>query len=142
MILLDVNLPLYAYDATSNHHDTAWNWLSQTLSGAELIGLPWHTILSFLRIVTAPKMLAHPLDLNIAVSIVSAWLSLPNVSVVHPTDRHWSVLSALLPSTRARGSLIMDAHLAALAIEHGATLCTNDRDFARFPGLKLEFPIQ
>lgn len=137
-----MNLPLYAYDAASSHHELARNWLAQALSGSEPIGLPWHTILSFLRIATAPKMLTHPLELNVAVAIVSEWLSLPNVSIVHPTERHWQIFSALLPSTRVRGSLIMDAHLAALAIEHGATLCTNDRDFARFPGLKLEFPIQ
>jgi hypothetical protein len=87
-------------------------------------------------------MLAEPYQLDEAVLIVSDWLAQSNVIVVHPTDRHWRILSNFLPKSRIRGSLIMDAHLAALAIEHGATLCTNDRDFARFPGLKVEYPLQ
>jgi predicted nucleic acid-binding protein len=74
--------------------------------------------------------------------IVSNWLHRSNVLIVSPTERHWPILSGLLPKQRVRGSLIVDAHLAALAIEHGATLCTNDRDFLRFPGPKLEFPLQ
>jgi uncharacterized protein len=104
--------------------------------------MPWHTILSFLRIATAPKMITHPLELETAISIVSEWLKQPGVSIVEPTERHWQVFSEMLPKTRVRGALIMDAYLAALAIEHGATFCTNDRDFARFPGLKVEFPLQ
>jgi uncharacterized protein len=77
-----------------------------------------------------------------AASVVDGWLEVANVFVVSPTERHWRILSDLLPKSQARGPLIMDAHLAALAIEHGATLCTNDRDFLRFPGLKVEFPLQ
>jgi predicted nucleic acid-binding protein len=73
---------------------------------------------------------------------VTGWIALRNVVLVSSTEQHWTILSDLLPKSRARGSLIMDAHLAALAIEHGATLCTNDRDFLRFPGLKVEFPLQ
>ena len=80
--------------------------------------------------------------MDTAVSLVSGWLSQPNVWMVGPTERHWEIFSKLLPRSRVRASLIMDAHLAALAIEHGATLCTNDRDFARFPGLKVEYPLQ
>jgi len=82
------------------------------------------------------------LDVEMAASIVSDWLSRPNVTIIGPTERHWQIFSKLLPRSRVRGSLIMDAHLAALAIEHGATLCTNDRDFARFPGLRVEYPLQ
>ena len=142
MILLDVNLLLYAYDAAAQEHTRAVHWLERTLSGSQSIALTWHTILSFLRISTAPKMISHPLELGSAVAIVDEWLKQPNVSIVGPTEEHWRIFSRLLPKARARGSLIMDAHLAALAIEHGATLCTNDRDFARFPGLKVEFPLQ
>jgi uncharacterized protein len=87
-------------------------------------------------------MIFRPFELEEAVAIVSAWLERPNVSIVDPTEQHWQTFSKLLPRSRVRGSLIMDAHLAALAIEHGATLCTNDRDFARFPGLKVEYPLQ
>lgn len=142
MILIDVNLLLYAYDSASGEHDRAAAWLVQELSSSATVGLSWHTILSFLRISTSPKMIAHPLELEEATSIASEWLGRSNVSIVNPTERHWQVLSTLLPRSRVRGSLIMDAHLATLAIEHGATLCTNDRDFARFPGLKVEYPLQ
>jgi uncharacterized protein len=99
-------------------------------------------VLGFLRIATSPKILANPRDLDQATVIVSDWLSGSNVSIVSPTDRHWQILRGLLPKHHIRGSLITDAHLAALAIENGATLCTNDRDFLRFPGLKVEFPLQ
>ena len=142
MIVIDVNLLLYAYDSASLEHDQATSWLDQWLSSSATIGLAWHTILSFLRISTSPKMIFVPLELDEAASIVSEWLERPNVSIIGPTGRHWEIFRKLLPRSRARGSLIMDAHLAALAIEHGATLCTNDRDFARFPGLRVEFPLQ
>jgi uncharacterized protein len=100
------------------------------------------TLLGFLRLTTTPRLFARPLELDEAISIVGLWLARDNVVIVGPSARHWQVLKELLPNSRPRGCLIMDAHLAALAIEHGATLCTNDRDFLRFPGLKVEFPIQ
>jgi len=140
--LLDLNLLLYAYDSGAHEHQSARSWLSGLMMGAERIGLSWVTLLGFIRLSTAPKILADPYEVREAVDIVSGWLSRDNVAIVSPTDRHWPVLSGLLPRHRVRGSLITDAHLAALAIEHGATLCTNDRDFSRFPGLKLEFPLQ
>ena len=87
-------------------------------------------------------MLENPYRLDEAIDIVEDWLAFSNTRILGPTENHWRILKELLPKTPVRGSLIMDAHLAALAIEHGATLCTNDRDFARFPGLKVEFPLQ
>ena len=142
MKLVDLNLLLYAYNSTAREHKDATAWLSDLFAGRETIGLPWVTLLGFLRIATSPKILANPRDLEQATVIVSDWLSRSNVSIVSPTDRHWQILSGLLPKHHIRGSLITDAHLAALAIENGATLCTNDRDFLRFPGLKVEFPLQ
>jgi hypothetical protein len=142
VILIDVNLLLYAYDSASLEHYRAAPWLDRWLSSTATVGFSWHTILSFLRISTSPKMISQPFELEKAMSIVSEWLERPNASIVDPTERHWFIFSKLLPRSRVRGSLIMDAHLAALAIEHGATLCTNDRDFARFPGLKVEYPLQ
>jgi len=142
VILLDVNLLLYAYDTAAPEHPRARAWLQQTISTSEIVGLSWHTILSFLRISTMPRMISDPYQLNEAIAIVEDWLAFSNTKILGPTENHWRILSRLLPKTRVRGSLIMDAHLAALAIEHGATLCTNDRDFARFPGLKVEFPLQ
>ena len=142
MKLLDVNLLLYAHDSTSKEYKRARPWLECAFVGPEIVALPWATILAFLRIATTPRVETRPLDTEEAVAIVTDWLAQANVIIVHPTDQHWRILSRLLPKSRVRGSLIMDAHLAALAIEHGATLCTNDRDFARFPGLKVEYPLQ
>jgi uncharacterized protein len=140
--LVDLNLLLYAYHTAAKEHQAALSWLTKLFAGREPIGLSWATLLGFLRIATAPKILATPYDLGQAAEIVSTWLTRSNVSIVSPTEKHWPVLSGFLPKNRIRGSLIVDAHLAALAIEHGATLCTNDRDFLRFPGLKVEFPLQ
>ena len=142
MILLDANLLLYAYDSVAREHVRAKAWLERQLSSKETVGLTWVTILAFLRIATSRRYESRPLTTDEAASIVDRWLSLSNVTVVSPTERHWRVLSDLLPKSQARGLLIMDAHLAALAVEHGATLCTNDRGFLRFPGLKVEFPLQ
>ena len=142
MILLDANLLLYAHDVSSQEHVPTNTWIQSTLAGAETIGFAWETILAFLRIATTPRIFSEPLELQVAVAIIQHWLTFPNVVILSPTSQHWQIFARLLPKTRVRGSLIMDAHLAALAIEHGATLCTNDRDFARFPGLKVEFPLQ
>lgn len=142
MILLDVNLLLYAHNASAKEHAHAASWLRAALTGAETVAFSWETILGFLRLSTTPKLFARPLEFEEAVGMVEAWLARDNVVTVAPHNRHWQILSGLLPKSRSRGSLVMDAHLAALAIEHGATLCTNDRDFLRFPGLKVEFPLQ
>jgi toxin-antitoxin system PIN domain toxin len=112
------------------------------LSGPGPVAFSWDTILGFLRVATSPKLFARPLELDQPIAIVAVWLARDNVVMVGASNRHWRILKGLLPNSRPRGSLIMDAHLAALAIEHGATLCTNDRDFLRFPGLKVEFPLQ
>jgi uncharacterized protein len=140
--LIDLNLLLYAYHEAAKEHEPASAWLTELFAGRETVGLSWVTLLGFLRIATAPRILAMPYDLGQAAEIVSDWLVRSNVAIVSPTERHWLILSGFLPVNRVRGSLIVDAHLAALAIEHGATLCTNDRDFLRFPGLKVEFPLQ
>lgn len=142
MIVPDANLLIYAHYSGAQEHPRAASWLVKVLSGQEKVCLSWATILAFLRVTTTPRLFAKPYDLGEAVAIAGAWLTESNVIILNPTDRHWQILSGLLPKSRIRGSLIMDAHLAALAIEHGATLCTNDRDFARFPGLKVEYPLQ
>ena len=142
MILLDANLLLYAHNTSSKEHRATVSWIEEILGGQVPIGLSWGTILAFLRVSTTPRIFGEPLDVDAAAEIVSDWLRRPNVSIVSPTEQHWEIFSKLLPRSRVRGSLIMDAHLAALAIEHGATLCTNDRDFARFPGLRVEYPLQ
>jgi toxin-antitoxin system PIN domain toxin len=142
MILIDANLLLYAYDSSSPHHATAKKWLERVFSRPEPAGIAWNTILAFLRIATNPRAMEYPLSISEAAEIVAEWISLPMVQVVGPTDRHWDILKGLLAEAQARGPLVMDAELAALAIEHGLMLCTNDRDFSRFPGLHVHNPLQ
>ena len=142
MILIDANLLLYAYDPSSLQHHAARNWLESTFSKPELIGLPWLTLLAFVRISTNPRALENPLSVAEAGAIVSDWLERPTVIVLNPGDRHWQILRDMMIKGQARGALVTDAHLAALAIEHGATLATTDRDFARFPGLKFFNPLE
>jgi toxin-antitoxin system PIN domain toxin len=141
LILLDANVLLYAYDRASERHDTAAGWLEKVLTGVEPVGVSWTVVLAFLRVTTSRRMLREPLPMTEAASVVSQWLERPNVQVLHPGDRHWSILGALLGETQIRGADVMDAHLAALGLEHGATVATHDRDFARFPGLKTFDPV-
>lgn len=141
MILVDANLLLYAYDVSSREHKRAKAWLEEVLSGTEQVGLAWVTILAFLRIATNPRAMASPLTPDEAVSIVEAWLAQPCAVLVSPGERHWSILGPMLAREQVRGPLVMDAHLAALALEQGAVLATQDRDFARFDGLRTVMPL-
>jgi toxin-antitoxin system PIN domain toxin len=142
VILVDANLLLYAYDSDSPQHRSARAWLENQFAGQQPIALAWTTVLAFMRISTSRLVGSTPLQMEQAVAIVSDWLALSNVEVLSPGQRHWPILGRLLTAAQVRGPLIMDAHLAALAIENGATLCTNDRDFSRFPGLRVEYPLQ
>ena len=141
MILLDANILLYAYDRESPRHDAARRWVEAVLSGDEAVGFPLVTLIAFVRIATNPAVYRRPLTPARAVEIVSSWLARPNVSVAAPSERHWVILADTLERGQARGPLVVDAHLAALAIEHGATLASTDRDFARFPGLRFRDPL-
>lgn len=141
MILVDANLPLYAYDRSSPRHDAARSWLEATLSGTEDVRFALATLLAFVRIATNPAVYARPLDPAQAIDHVRAWLDRPNVSVATPSERHWAILADVAAAGQARGPLLMDAHLAALAIEHGATLVSTDRGFARFPRLRFRDPL-
>ncbi len=141
MNLLDANILLYAYDRSSPRHAGARQWLEGALSGPTPIAFCWPTILAFMRIATHRKAMARPLAVDDARKIVESWLEQPISTIVSPTERHWAILSGLLTSGQVSGTLVSDAHLAALAIEHGATLITNNRDFARFPGLNVAYPL-
>jgi len=141
VIILDANLLLYAYNASSDQHDSARRWLERTLAAPLPVGLPWATILAFLRIGTNPRAFPSPLGIEEATAIVSDWLAHPTVAVVEPGERHWEILRQLLLTVQARGPRVADAHLAALTLEHGATLCTSDRDFRLFPELRIENPL-
>jgi toxin-antitoxin system PIN domain toxin len=142
VILLDANLLLYAYNEADERHEAARRWLEGVLSGPEEVRLAWVTILAFLRIGTNPRAFEQPLSIQEAVAHATDLLAQPSVTVIEPAERHWRILSELLPAAQAKANLVMDAHLAALAIENGATLCTTDRDFTRFHGLKLRYPLE
>ena len=140
MILLDANILIYAYDASSSYHQQARNWLEHAIA-TETVRLSWTTVLAFLRITTNPRAVERPLSHLDACELVSQWMAQPSVGVLAPGARHWSILRKLIEESGPRGPLMMDAHLAALAIEYGAVLCTHDRNFARFAGLRVEYPL-
>lgn len=141
MILIDANILLYAYDSSSQHHLKARRWLENILSEPQPVRLAWVTILAFLRISTNRKIFENPFSISEATSIVKKWLEHPVLDLLHPTERHWPILSKLLKEGQAYGPLVMDAHLAALAIEHGAKLYTTDKDFSRFDELEVINPL-
>lgn len=141
MILLDANLLLYAHNAGSAQFGAAKKWLEAVISEPEPVGLPWVSALAFLRISTNPRAFPDPYSIAEAVVILSDYFAVPSVVAIHPGSGHWELLSSLLEKSQARGDLVSDAHLAALAIENGATLCTTDRGFARFPGLRFLNPL-
>ncbi len=140
MIVVDANILLYAHDSSSPRQVAASTWLAATINGSEHVGLGLVTVLAFLRIATDPRIFSLPLRPDEAISIVEEWLDRPNVSLLAPTDRHWRTLAEQIDRGQAKGPLLMDAHLASLAREHGAVLATADRDFRRFPGLRTIDP--
>ncbi len=141
MILVDANLLIYAVDSDAPHHARARRWLEDALSGGDHVGLAWVVILAFLRVTTRTGILVRPLDPDDALSYVESWLELPNVEAVGAGSNHWPVMRNLLKTVGTLGNLTSDAHLAALAIERGATLYSADHDFSRFPGLDHVNPL-
>jgi toxin-antitoxin system PIN domain toxin len=138
--LLDANVLLYAYDSDSEHHAACRTWLDQAFNSAEAIAIPWQTVLAFIRIATNSRAVRQPLAGTEACAIVNTWLERPNAVLLEPGGRFWPILQAQIRDAKVSGPLITDAALAALALEHGATLCSSDRDFRRFDGLSLLDP--
>ena len=142
MKLPDVNLLLYAVDEASPRHEPARPWLEEMLSGTEEVAFAWAVLLGFLRLSTSPVVFESPLRPEEALDYLDAWLDRPCAAVVAPTHRHAGLLRQLLAPLGAAGNLTADAHLAALAIEHGAELLSSDTDFARFEGLRWRDPLR
>ena len=142
MKLLDANILLYAYNSDSEHHEICRTWLEETLNAAEPVALPWQTLLAFIRIATNPRAQSRPLSCEQACKIVERWLEHPNVAVVTAAEQFWSILRKQMTDAQVTGPLVTDAALASLALEQGATLCSTDRDFRRFRGLKLLDPLE
>ncbi len=139
MIFPDVNVLLYAYDAKSPFHENSRDWLKSVLDN-EQVFFSWHAITGFLRIVTHPRALAHPTTILKAVNIVQTWLDLDNVHLVSFEKRNWPIYAKMLVEGQAIGDLVMDAHVAAMALSCGATVASTDRDLTRFPGIRLIDP--
>ena len=141
MIILDANILLYAYDVASSHHAKARAWLEGALSGSSLVGLPWHSVIAFLRISTDSRLPGGRFTADEAIEIVERWSLQPNVRLLGPGDDHWPLFRHMVGEGQVQGPLISDAHLAALTMEHGGVLYTTDRDFARFPALRWTNPL-
>ncbi len=142
MILVDVNVLLYAEDSTSAHHRQMKGWWDSLLSGSEEIALCWPVLSGFMRITTNPRILLNPMTTEEACTKVNRWLAQPCVRLVTPTARHWNLFSELMKKVQATANLVPDAHLAALAIEHDCVLASCDTDFAKFPGLRWINPLK
>lgn len=141
MIVIDVNLLLYAYSNPSPKQERARGWLEMVLSGGELVGLPWQVISTFIRIATNTKLPQLRRPAEEAVRVVDEWLRQENIRILLPGDGHWSLFRRMIVEGQATGDLVSDAELAALTIEYGGVLYTADRDFARFPGLRWVNPL-
>lgn len=141
MILVDANLLLYAYQPRAQQHEASRTWLEAALAGPEFVRFAWLTLWAFLRISTNPRVFERPLSTVEAEAAISSWLAQPAVGILEPGDRHWQILRKLTQEGQASGPLVMDAAIAAIALEHGALLCTTDRDFARFPELRWTNPL-
>jgi toxin-antitoxin system PIN domain toxin len=141
VILVDANLLIYAYSRSFPQHPAARNWLDGILNGGTRVGLPWESLLAFLRILSHPRAMERPESVSALWSQVQDWLAVDTVWIPTPTPAHTEILQRLLPHVTHAG-LVHDAHLAALAITHGLTLMTTDGDFARFPNLLWQNPLQ
>lgn len=140
MLLVDANVLLYAVDRQAAHHEEAREWLDGALSGRRTVAFAWVVLLAFIRVGTHAGVFPRPMTTEDALAVVRAWLAQPTAIVVEPTSRHPGILAGLLAETGTAGNLVPDAHLAALAVEHGCELVSYDTDFARFPGVRWRPP--
>lgn len=135
-MIVDANVLIYAVDEQAHFHTTARTWLEAAMNGVERVGLPWVSLLAFQRIMTHPRVTKHPLTPTDAWGYVTDWLDADQAWTPAPGARHREILERLLRHGDLRGNLVTDAHLAALAIEHGTSICSFDSDFARFEGVR------
>jgi uncharacterized protein len=140
--LLDANVLIYGVNRDAPLHRKAKTWLEGAIEGPETVAFSWNVLLAFLRLTTRAGLFQRPLTVPGAFVLIDSWLEQPAVTIVHPGARHPRILRDLLTAAGTGGNLVSDAHLAALAIEHGAELCTADRDFARFAGLHWRNPLE
>jgi len=141
MILVDANILLYSHFSSYDVHERVRNWLDTQLNGATQVGLPWESLLAFARIASNPRIYPRPQTVVGAWNQVRAWSSNRSAWIPQPTEQHGEILAEMIALPGMTSKLVMDAHLAAIAIGHGLTLCSSDRDFARFPKLRWFNPL-
>lgn len=140
MRIVDANVLLYAVNTASVHHDVSLRWLDTALDGEDNVGFTWSALLAFIRISTNPRLSPSPLAVDEAMAQIHDWISAPSAHVLNPGERHPMILQSVLESSEASGDMVNDAHLAALAIEHRASVVTFDRDFERFADVRAYSP--
>ncbi|OQW31479.1 MAG: DNA-binding protein [Nitrospira sp. SG-bin1] len=141
MILPDVNVLVYAHRQDSTRHSDYRDWLKGILTSDAAFGVSDLVLRGFLRIVTHPRVFGDPTPLPLAMQFAASLRNHPNAVTVAPGERHWDIFQRLCQEVSAKGNLVADAFLAALAIEAGAEWITTDRDYARFPGLRWSHPF-
>ena len=142
MKVVDINILIYAVNRDAPRHARAKEWWEQALSSEEPVGLTWIVLLGFLRIITSGRIMPNPLLAQDVIGLIEEWLHQPTARLIVPTAEHWAVFKELLEPLGTAGNLTSDAHLAALAIEHGAYLYSTDNDFARFAQLRWANPLE
>jgi toxin-antitoxin system PIN domain toxin len=140
VLLVDANVLLHAVNRDSREHALAHQWLTAALAGPETLGLAWIVMLAFLRLATHPAVFPQPLALTSAAGTLEDWLGSQRTVVIEPTPRHLTLLRGLLDDAGTAGNRVSDAHLAALALEHNATVVSFDRDFQRFTRVRSRIP--
>ncbi len=141
-MIVDANILLYAIDETSQFHEPARSWLEEALNGPRRVGLPWPTLTAFLRISTHPRAARHPLTPREAWDFIADWLDASAAWIPLPGPRHAELFRRLTVDGALQGNMVSDAHLAALALEHGVGICSADSDFARFGELDWVNPLR
>ncbi|MEO9223063.1 MAG: type II toxin-antitoxin system VapC family toxin [Mycobacteriaceae bacterium] len=141
MRLIDTNLLIYAVNEDAPEHGVARDWLDDALSGVDTVAFAWLALIGFVRISSHPRLSRNPLPADEAMERVESWLAQPNARILDPLRRHATIMRELLSATDVAGNLTNDVHLAALAIEHGAVMCSADNDFGRFAGLRWTNPL-
>jgi hypothetical protein len=140
VILVDANLAVYAHLEEAPHHAAARAWFEEVMRAPDRVAFPWPTLLAFVRLMGNRAVAPNPMPLTEAWARIERWLARPQSWIPVPTERHQQIVADLLHG-ETRHDLVNDAHLAALAIEHGLTVCSTDRDFSRFPGIRWENPL-
>lgn len=138
--VVDTNVLLYAVDTDSPFHQRAYDWLSSQLVGLGQVGFSWVALLGFARIATNPRIMTNPASVADTFDVIDNWLGQPGANLLNPTPGHSSIVRQLLDETGTAANLVNDAHLAALAIQHNASVCSFDRDFSRFADVQLIVP--